>query len=105
MEFIVTDENWKENERATVKGFLCEGVEISSAYDFCSTGKRSPSCADSLCIDWKKFGESSGGSANAESLSVLLEVEMQQKILKGLFFPQLRLSGVFIHRMVWDSER
>ena len=34
-------------------------------------------------------------AANAESLSVLLGSGNATKILKGLFFPQLRLSGVF----------
>ena len=81
------------------------GREISSAYDFCSTGKRSPSCADSLALIGRSSGESSGGSANAESLSVLLGSGNATKILKGLFFPQLRLSGVFYSPYGWDSER
>ncbi len=58
-----------------------------------------------LALIGRSSGESSRGSANAESLSVLLEVEMQQKSLKGLFFPQLRLSGVFYSPYGWDSER
>lgn len=48
-----------------------------------------------LALIGRSSGESSGGSANAESLSVLLGSGNATKILKGLFFPQLRLSGVF----------
>ena len=72
------------------------GREISSAYDFAVLASGVLLVPTALALIGRSSGESSGGSANAESLSVLLGSGNATKILKGLFFPQLRLSGVFI---------
>lgn len=54
------------------------GREISSAYDFAVLASGVLLVPTALALIGRSSGESSGGSANAESLSVLLEVEMQQ---------------------------
>ena len=95
----------EKNERAAVKGFLCEGVRFLLPMIFAVLASGVLLVPTAIALIGRSSGESSGGSANAESLSVLLGSGNATKILKGLFFPQLRLSGVFIHRMVWDSER
>ena len=80
------------------------GREISSAYDFLqylASGVLLVPTA--LALIGRSSGESSGGSANAESLSVLLGSGNATKILKGLFFPQLRLSGFLF--TVWSGIR
>ena len=84
-----------KNERATVKGFLCEGVRFLLPMIFAVLASGVLLVPTALALIGRSSGESSGGSANAESLSVLLGSGNATKILKGLFFPQLRLSGVF----------
>ena len=84
-----------KNERATVKGFLCEGVRFLLPMIFAVLASGVLIVPTALALIGRSSGESSGGSANAESLSVLLGSGNATKILKGLFFPQLRLSGVF----------
>ena len=84
-----------KNERATVKGFLCEGVRFLLPMIFAVLASGVLLVPTALALIGRSSGESSGGSANAECLSVLLGSGNATKILKGLFFPQLRLSGVF----------
>lgn len=84
-----------KNERATVKGFLCEGVRFLLPMIFAVLASGVLLVPTALALIGRSSGESSRGSANAESLSVLLGSGNATKILKGLFFPQLRLSGVF----------
>ena len=84
-----------KNERATVKGFLCEGVRFLLPMIFAVLASGVLLVPTAFALIGRSSGESSGGSANAESLSVLLGSGNATKILKGLFFPQLRLSGVF----------
>lgn len=84
-----------KNERATVKGFLCEGVRFLLPMIFAVLASGVLIVPTALALIGRSSGESSGGSANAECLSVLLGSGNATKILKGLFFPQLRLSGVF----------
>ena len=84
-----------KNERATVKGFLCEGVRFLLPMIFAVLASGVLLVPTALALIGRSSAESSGGSANAECLSVLLGSGNATKILKGLFFPQLRLSGVF----------
>ena len=85
----------EKNERAAVKGFLCEGVRFLLPMIFAVLASGVLLVPTAIALIGRSSGESSGGSANAESLSVLLGSGNATKILKGLFFPQLRLSGVF----------
>ena len=84
-----------KNERATVKGFLCEGMRFLLPMIFAVMASGVLLVPTAFALIGRSSGESSGGNANAESLSVLLGSGNATKILKGLFFPQLRLSGVF----------
>ena len=84
-----------KNERATVKGFLCEGMRFLLPMIFAVLASGVLLVPTAFALIGRSSGESSGGNANAESLSVLLGSGNATKILKGLFFPQLRLSGVF----------
>ena len=84
-----------KNERATVKGFLCEGMRFLLPMIFAVMASGVLLVPTAFALIGRSSGESSGGNANAESLSVLLGRGNATKILKGLFFPQLRLSGVF----------
>ena len=93
-----------KNERATVKGFLCEGVRFLLPMIFAVLASGVLLVPTALALIGRSSGESSGGSANAESLSVLLGSGNATKILKGLFFPQLRLSGDFLFT-VWFGIR
>ena len=84
-----------KNERATVKGFLCEGMRFLLPMIYAVLASGVLLVPTAFALIGRSSGESSGGNANAESLSVLLGSGNATKILKGLFFPQLRLSGVF----------
>ena len=84
-----------KNERATVKGVLCEGMRFLLPMIFAVLASGVLLVPTAFALIGRSSGESSGGNANAESLSVLLGSGNATKILKGLFFPQLRLSGVF----------
>ena len=84
-----------KNERATVKGFLCEGMRFLLPMIFAVLASGVLLVPTAFALIGRSSGESFGGNANAESLSVLLGSGNATKILKGLFFPQLRLSGVF----------
>ena len=84
-----------KNERATVKGFLCEGMRFLLPMIFAVLASGVLLVPTAFALVGRSSGESSGGNANAESLSILLGSGNATKILKGLFFPQLRLSGVF----------
>ena len=84
-----------KNERATVKGFLCEGMRFLLPMIYAVLASGVLLVPTAFALIGRSSGESSGGNANAESLSILLGSGNATKILKGLFFPQLRLSGVF----------
>lgn len=84
-----------KNKRATVKGFLCEGMRFLLPMIYAVLASGVLLVPTAFALIGRSSGESSGGNANAESLSVLLGSGNATKILKGLFFPQLRLSGVF----------
>ena len=84
-----------KNECATVKGFLCEGMRFLLPMIYAVLASGVLLVPTAFALIGRSSGESSGGNANAESLSVLLGSGNATKILKGLFFPQLRLSGVF----------
>ena len=84
-----------KNERATVKGFLCEGMRFLLPMIYAVLASGVLLVPTAFALIGRSSGESFGGNANAESLSVLLGSGNATKILKGLFFPQLRLSGVF----------
>ena len=73
-----------KNERATVKRFLCEGVRFLLPMIFAVLASGVLLVPTALALIGRSSGESSGGSANAESLSVLLGSGNATKILKGL---------------------
>lgn len=85
----------KQGTKATVKGFLCEGVRFLVPMFIAVLMSGVLLVPTALALIGRSSGESSGGSATAESLSALLASGNVTKILKGLFFPKIRLSGVF----------
>ena len=85
----------KQGTKATVKGFLCEGVRFLVPMFLAVLMSGVLLVPTALALIGRSSGESSGGSATVESLSALLASGNVTKILKGLFFPQIRLTGVF----------
>ena len=85
----------EKNERVTVKGFLGEGVRFLLPVILAILASGVLLVPTALALIGRSSGETSGSSATAESLSVLLASGNVKKILKGLFFPQIRLTGVF----------
>ena len=85
----------EKNERVTVKGFLGEGVRFLLPVIIAILASGVLLVPTALALIGRSSGETSGSSATAESLSVLLASGNVKKILKGLFFPQIRLTGVF----------
>ena len=85
----------EKNERVTVKGFLGDGVRFLLPVIIAILASGVLLVPTALALIGRSSGETSGSSATAESLSVLLASGNVKKILKGLFFPQIRLTGVF----------
>ena len=85
----------KQGTRVTVKGFLYEGVRFLVPMFLSVLMSGVLLVPTALALIGRSSGETSGGSTAAESLSTLLSSGNVSEILKGLFFPQIRLSGVF----------
>ena len=85
----------EKNKRVTVKGFLGEGIRFLLPVITAILASGVLLVPTALALIGRSSGETSGGSASSESLSVLLASGNVTKILKGLFFPQIRLTGVF----------
>ena len=85
----------ERKKKATVRDFLVEGVKFLLPILIAVLMSGVLLVPTAFALLGRSVGETSGTGASAESVSTIIESGNVSEILKALFFPSLRLKGVF----------